>query len=99
MKNIYNTEGVKAFYRGITASYFGVTETVIHFVLYEALKARLLEYNNSGINDDRSAKDFITFMGAGAMSKTCATCIAYPHGKFFHIVLCSVDDHDVECFI
>lgn len=82
MKNIYNTEGVKAFYRGITASYFGVTETVIHFVIYEALKARLLEYNHSGIDDDRNAGDFVRFMGASAVSKTCATCVAYPHGMF-----------------
>lgn len=79
VKNIYQTEGVKAFYRGITASYFGVTETVIHFVIYEALKARMLEYNGS--QDSRSATDFLRFMAAGAISKTCATCVAYPHGK------------------
>ncbi|XP_052082904.1 solute carrier family 25 member 36-like isoform X2 [Mytilus californianus] len=79
VKNIYQTEGVKAFYRGITASYFGVTETVIHFVIYEALKARMLEYNGSSQHDSRSATDFLRFMAAGAVSKTCATCVAYPH--------------------
>jgi hypothetical protein len=51
-----------SFYRGMTASYFGVTETVIHFVIYESLKARLLEYNGSGLNHDRQASDFLRFI-------------------------------------
>lgn len=79
VKNIYKNEGPRSFYRGMTASYFGVTETVIHFVIYESLKARLLEYNGSGLNHDRQASDFLRFMFAGAISKTCATCVAYPH--------------------
>jgi solute carrier family 25 protein 33/36 len=81
VKNIYKNEGPRSFYRGMTASYFGVTETVIHFVIYESLKARLLEYNGSGLNHDRQASDFLRFMFAGAISKTCATCVAYPHGE------------------
>lgn len=40
--NIYNQAGLKGFYKGITASYFGISETVIHFVIYEALKAKLV---------------------------------------------------------
>lgn len=42
VKNIYKTSGFKGFYKGITASYFGVSETVIHFVIYEALKAKMV---------------------------------------------------------
>ena len=83
VKNIYKNEGPRAFYRGMTASYFGVTETVIHFVIYESLKARLLEYNGSGLNHNRQASDFLRFMFAGAISKTCATCVAYPHGEIY----------------
>lgn len=79
VKNIYEKEGVRAFYRGITASYFGVTETVIHFVLYEALKAHLLQTSENGVERDRQASDFLRFMAAGAISKTCATSVAYPH--------------------
>lgn len=40
--NIYNQSGLRGFYKGITASYFGISETVIHFVIYEALKAKLV---------------------------------------------------------
>lgn len=40
--NIYTQSGLRGFYKGITASYFGISETVIHFVIYEALKAKLV---------------------------------------------------------
>lgn len=42
VSNIYNQSGLKGFYKGITASYMGISETVIHFVIYEALKAKLV---------------------------------------------------------
>ncbi|KAL5013316.1 hypothetical protein ScPMuIL_007586 [Solemya velum] len=80
VKNIYKDMGLKGFYKGITASYFGVTETVIHFVIYEAVKAKLLQYSNHDRNyNQMDPSDFLRFMLAGAISKTCATCIAYPH--------------------
>lgn len=81
IQNIYSTHGLKGFYKGITASYVGVTETVIHFVIYESIKAHLLSDSHS-LDGQRSYMDFLRFMFAGACSKTCATCIAYPHGKF-----------------
>ena len=67
----------------MTASYVGVTETVIHFVLYEALKAKFLEMSLHSYRPDneRMTTDFVRCMIAGAISKTTATCIAYPHGK------------------
>lgn len=40
--NIYQQSGLRGFYKGITASYMGISETVIHFVIYEALKAKLV---------------------------------------------------------
>ncbi len=42
IQRIYKTSGLIGFYKGITASYFGISETVIHFVIYEALKAKLV---------------------------------------------------------
>lgn len=68
----------------------GISETVVHFVLYEGVKARLTEAGRRRAianGDDRSKqgdrkqpKDFLEFMAAGAFSKTVASCIAYPHG-------------------
>ena len=84
IRSIYATGGLKGFYKGITASYVGVTETVIHFVIYEGLKAKFLEMGLHSYRPDteRTTMDFFRFMVAGAISKTTATCIAYPHGRW-----------------
>jgi len=42
IKGIYRSNGLKGFYKGITASYFGISETVVHFVIYETLKRKLV---------------------------------------------------------
>jgi solute carrier family 25, member 33/36 len=46
IKRIYQQNGIRGFYKGITASYFGISETVIHFVIYEALKKKLVRFND-----------------------------------------------------
>ena len=38
IKLVYQESGLKGFYRGITASYMGISETMMHFVIYEQLK-------------------------------------------------------------
>ncbi|XP_071839855.1 solute carrier family 25 member 36-A-like [Apostichopus japonicus] len=78
IKTVYSHEGLRGFYRGVTASYVGISETMIHFVIYERIKKFLREqraYNS----DLLSPKDFLTFMGAAATSKSIAATIAYPH--------------------
>jgi solute carrier family 25, member 33/36 len=42
VKRIYQQNGLRGFYKGITASYFGISETMVHFVIYEALKKKLV---------------------------------------------------------
>lgn len=70
-------QGIKGFYKGITASYFGISETVVHFVIYEAIKARLIAarvgLNELPEDNTKSSKDFLEFMMAGAISKTVAS--------------------------
>lgn len=81
---VYRTEGLRGFYRGITASYAGVSETIIHFVIYEALKQQLRNSHHSlspPLTLSPNSHDFFGLMGAAAVSKTCASCIAYPHGE------------------
>ncbi|KAG8183804.1 hypothetical protein JTE90_027730 [Oedothorax gibbosus] len=79
IKDIYNSKGIIGFYKGITASYFGISETIVHFVIYEFIKAKLKEGRSAFQTDRKSSRDFAEFMLAGAVSKTCASCIAYPH--------------------
>ncbi|XP_037790460.1 solute carrier family 25 member 36-like [Penaeus monodon] len=78
IRRTYRQQGIPGFYRGITASYYGISETVIHFVIYEAIKANLAAYRQGNPNH-RSARDFLEFMLAGATSKTIASSICYPH--------------------
>lgn len=89
IKDIYNSKGILGFYKGITASYFGISETIIHFVIYEFIKAKLQARrpkNSAYPSDRKSTRDFLEFMCAGAVSKTCASSIAYPHGNYLFSV-------------
>lgn len=82
IRRIYSQDGLRGFYKGLTASYFGITETVIHFVIYEAIKSKLTEIrvkHDVDRDKNRRVMDFVGFMAAAATSKTIATCIAYPH--------------------
>jgi len=76
---------VKGFYKGLTASYMGISETVLHFVIYEKLKEKILSRSVNargvGVESDKSPLDFAEFMIAGGMSKTLACITFYPHGE------------------
>ena len=78
--NIWKTDGLKGFYRGLTATYVGVTETVIHFVIYEHIKSEVTRHNFKvrGTNE-KNIVDFLQFMMAAATSKCIASVAAYPH--------------------
>lgn len=84
IRDIYERHGLVGFYKGITASYFGISETIIHFVIYEFIKAQLRKRKESSCRDSydpdvKSTRDFVQYMAAGAVSKTCASTLAYPH--------------------
>lgn len=87
---VYKTEGIRGFYRGLTASYAGISETMICFLIYETLKKKLAESQFSSPNSEmeKGASDFLSLMMAAAFSKGCASCIAYPHGKHLHPFIC-----------
>ena len=81
VREIYSKDGLRGFYRGLSASYFGVTETVIHLVIYEHIKARINNFR--GINRDLGKKPrietFIEYMLAAGISKSIACTLTYPH--------------------
>lgn len=86
IRRVYQTDGLRGFYRGMSASYAGISETVIHFVIYESIKRKLLEAKAHASMDEeeesvKDPSDFVGMMLAAATSKTCATSIAYPHGE------------------
>jgi len=79
ISRIHKDLGIKGFWKGVTASYWGISETVIHFVIYEYLKKQLAIAQNKRKTDEKTILDFAGFMVCGACSKTCATIVAYPH--------------------
>jgi len=83
IRRIHAEGGIRGFWKGLTASWWGISETMIHFVIYEYLKKCLARRHerDRGLrkSEERTAIDFIGFMMCGATSKTCATCVAYPH--------------------
>ncbi|XP_005986030.1 solute carrier family 25 member 33 [Latimeria chalumnae] len=81
-KYVYQTQGIRGFYRGLTASYAGISETIICFVIYESMKKHLkdVRLSSTATNvNQKGACDFLGLMFAAAFSKGCASCIAYPH--------------------
>jgi solute carrier family 25 protein 33/36 len=64
------------FYKGISASYFGITETALYFVIYEKLKTISREHLN---NSDNYVK-FAGYFTSAGFSKSLASCLCYPHG-------------------
>lgn len=80
---VYKTEGMRGFYRGLTASYAGISETMICFLIYETLKKNLAQsrFTTPDTDTEKGASDFLGLMVAAAFAKGCASCIAYPHGR------------------
>jgi len=83
IKTIFREEGIKGFYKGVAASYWGCTEGAVQFLMYEQFKRRLLKKTN-----DRRAKEGlkpvdhlpeVTLFFSAAFSKMVASILTYPH--------------------
>lgn len=72
-KTMYKEEGIRAFYRGLVPSLFGLIHVGIHFPVYEKLKS-ILDCNISG--DHNTLARLIL---ASSLSKMVASTITYPH--------------------
>jgi solute carrier family 25, member 33/36 len=74
IRKIFREEGVKGFYKGLSASYLGVTEGTIQWVLYERLK-RL----SSGTENKGGLQEWFGMLGSAGTAKCVASLITYPH--------------------
>jgi solute carrier family 25 protein 33/36 len=85
-RRMLKEEGLKSFYKGLSAGYLGVIETAIQFVLYEHIKERLTVRRQAaqilptpeqaGSRPDVSSLDVLL---ASGFAKFSACLIAYPH--------------------
>jgi len=83
VRQVIQQEGIRGLYRGLTASYLGTAETVLHLVLYEQLKIiyrRALKDTHIWNNTvwDETA-DWISTSGAAGSAKLAAVLAMYPH--------------------
>ncbi|KAJ7595060.1 mitochondrial carrier protein RIM2 [Mycena floridula] len=74
IKQILRQEGVKGFYKGLSASYLGVTEGTIQWVLYERLKRMTASTEGKG-----GALEWAGMLASAGTAKCVASLITYPH--------------------
>jgi solute carrier family 25 protein 33/36 len=81
-RKVLHEEGLRGFYKGLGASYIGLSESSIQFVLYEKFKAERLASKlakhqpTDGKPPTLSQVEYIFFAGA---AKLIASVITYPH--------------------
>ncbi|KAF2220334.1 mitochondrial carrier protein-like protein rim2 [Elsinoe ampelina] len=79
------TEGIRGLYRGLTASYLGVTESTLQWVLYEQMKGSLarrearLAASGRQLTSWDDAMSWVGKLGAAGGAKFIAALATYPH--------------------
>ena len=76
LSQIYRHEGLKGFTRGLSASYLGISEGTLQWVMYEQLK-RIFRTEKKEATTFREKLG--QALGAGFFAKTIATVATYPH--------------------
>ncbi|KAJ7746780.1 mitochondrial carrier protein RIM2 [Mycena maculata] len=71
---IMKEDGIRGFYKGLSASYLGVTEGAIQWVLYERLK-RL----TAGTEGKGGIQEWAGMLASAGTAKCVASLITYPH--------------------
>ncbi|KAF8649288.1 hypothetical protein AX16_005892 [Volvariella volvacea WC 439] len=74
IKTIFRNEGIRGFYKGLSASYLGVTEGTIQWVLYERLKKM-----TAGTQGKGGVQEWVGMLGSAGTAKCVASLITYPH--------------------
>lgn len=74
IKEIWKEAGIRGFYKGLSASYLGVTEGTIQWVLYERLKK--LSANTEGKG---GVTEWLGMLASAGTAKCVASLITYPH--------------------
>lgn len=77
-RKMYRTEGVRAFYSGLTPALLGLSHVAIQFPLYEYFKMALTGYG-IGEHPDEGGSHWAGISLATFLSKVCASTATYPH--------------------
>ena len=74
IRQIAREEGIRGFYKGLSASYLGVTEGTIQWVLYERLKRLTASTEGAG-----GLQEWAGMVASAGTAKCVASLITYPH--------------------
>ncbi|KAJ6024324.1 hypothetical protein N7540_005121 [Penicillium herquei] len=77
-RKMYQVEGLRSFYSGLTPALLGLSHVAIQFPLYEYLKMAFTGYG-IGEHPDTGSSHWIGISLATFLSKVCASTITYPH--------------------
>ncbi|KAJ4415299.1 hypothetical protein N0V85_002790 [Neurospora sp. IMI 360204] len=79
-RKMYTTEGILAFYSGLTPALLGLTHVAVQFPAYEFLKTKFTGQGMGGAAGDQNAKpSFMGTFAASVLSKVLASSATYPH--------------------
>lgn len=79
VKKMIQKEGFYSLYRGMSASYLGVSESTIQWVLYERFKKQIAERQKSS--------SWIDPLIAAGTAKLIATILTYPHEVNYIVII------------
>lgn len=85
VKQVVKQEGIQGLYRGLSASYLGVSESTLQWVLYEQIKSRLAQRqeNLNASGRERTYWDHTVELAgvptAAGGAKLFAASVTYPH--------------------
>lgn len=83
LQKIVQQEGFQSLYRGMSASYLGISESTIQWILYERFKKRIAEkktqLSSKHITQYHSSSIWIYNFAAAGTAKLIATALTYPH--------------------
>lgn len=77
-RKMYRSEGIRAFYSGLTPAMLGLTHVAVQFPLYEWFKMKFTGYG-MGEHPKDGNSHFFGISAATFLSKVCASTATYPH--------------------
>lgn len=93
IRQVFRDEGPRGFFKGLSASYLGVTESTLQWVLYERLKKELaqreerIEASGRPKNWWDHTVDLTGKAAAAGSAKLFAAVLAYPHEVCYYITI------------